>query len=502
MSESDYMTQFCTALAEKASRDPGLPVSNPTSAYWQSEPHELANHQSTQLLSTVDIAIIGSGMTGISSAYHLLQTRPDLRVTILEARSLTSGATGRNGGHCKEDPYDDYEDLKELYGKEGAKKVLRFRLAQLDALVELVGKLGSDAEKLSCLRRVDGLDVFYDQEAFDRVKEKVKNYLEDFPEEKDAWLIHEGDDIDETFGTINAVGCITGPAGAMWPYKLVGAVTTHISNQELYPHLSIETHTPVEKIIKTDDDSNHPFIITTPRGNIKATHIIHCTNAYAAHLLPGLQGKLYPIRGQMTRQVAPGGFPRLGDRRSWILHYDFGYDYVTQVPPLSSSSSTNDIYLGGGFLKALVTGQVSVEDADVGSTQDDLQNPAALANLEHTVEKRLLHGKGTRIVDKWTGVMGFTIDNNPIVGKVPYEISHRAPADGPTEEGREWIAAGFCGNGMVNCWLSGKGIAEMVLNGEHSVRGWFPVDEYACSPERLGRMTLVDRFLEFIKDAV
>lgn len=232
---------------------------------------------------------------------------------------------------------------------------------------------------------------------------------------------------------------------------------------------------------------------------MKATHVIHCTNAYAAHLLPGLKGKIYPIRGQMTRQSAPPGFPRLGDRRSWILHYDFGYDYVTQSP--SSSSSTEDIYLGGGFLKALVTGQVSVEDADVGSTRDDLQNPTALATLQDAVEKRLQHGNGTKIVDQWTGVMGFTIDNNPVVGKIPYEISRRRPADAQIE-GREWIAAGFCGNGMVNCWLSGKGIAQMLLNGEEAVRGWFPVDEYACTTERLEKMTLVERFLEFVKDAV
>ena len=175
MSEQDYMTAFCSALAAKASLDPGLPVPNPTASFWLSEPHKLSNHQSAQLPSTTDIAIIGSGMTGISVAYHLLQQQPNLCITILEARSLTSGATGRNGGHCKEDPYDDYDDLKELYGKEGAKKVVRFRLAQLDALVEVTQRLGESAEKASCLRRVDGLDAFYDLDAWERVKEKVKH---------------------------------------------------------------------------------------------------------------------------------------------------------------------------------------------------------------------------------------------------------------------------------------------------------------------------------------
>lgn len=197
MSNQDYMAQFCSALADKASQDPGLPVPNPTSAYWQSEPHELANHQSATLPAEADVAIIGSGMTGISTAYHLLQHQKNLRITILEARSLTSGATGRNGGHCKDYPYDDYAELKELFGKEGAKKVLKFRLAQLDAMLELAPRLGLDVEKLGFLRRVDGLDVFYDENAFKRMKNRVADYLEDFPEEKDKWLVHEGADLNQ-----------------------------------------------------------------------------------------------------------------------------------------------------------------------------------------------------------------------------------------------------------------------------------------------------------------
>jgi glycine/D-amino acid oxidase-like deaminating enzyme len=270
-------------------------------------------------------------------------------------------------------------------------------------------------------------------------------------------------------------------------------VTTHISNRAIYPNLTIETHTPVDNI-STTDHTDHPFALKTSRGEIKATNVIHCTNGFAAHLLPGLRGKLYPIRGQMTRQAAAPAFPRLGDRRSWVLHYDLGYDYITQSP-----SSTGDIYIGGGFLKALVTGQVSVEEADVGSIRDDLQNKTALSTIETAIEERLQHGNGTQVVDRWTGIMGFTIDNHPIVGKVPYEISERKPT---SSQGREWIAAGFCGNGMINCWLTGKGIADILLKGEASVDDWFPIKEYACSPDRLQRTTLVDRFLSFVNEGV
>jgi glycine/D-amino acid oxidase-like deaminating enzyme len=283
---------------------------------------------------------------------------------------------------------------------------------------------------------------------------------------------------------------MTGPAGALWPYKLVGAVTSHLFNSQKYPNLTIETHTPVESISTTTSSTSatHPVVVKTPRGEIQANYVIHCTNGHAGHLLPGLRGKLFPIRGQMTRQAAPAEFPRVGDRRSWILHYAPGYDYITQSP----FSASGDIYIGGGLLKALLSGNVTVEDADIGNVRDDLQSEEALKALETAIEERFRGGKGTRILDKWTGVMGFTVDEAPIVGRVPDDISGRRAS-------REWVAAGFCGHGMAYCWLTGKAVAEMLLNGEDSVNEWFPTEEYACSNQRLQRTTLHDSLLSFIE---
>ena len=47
---------------------------------------------------SADIAIIGGGFTGVSTALHLAQRFPERRVVLLEARHLAYGASGRNGG--------------------------------------------------------------------------------------------------------------------------------------------------------------------------------------------------------------------------------------------------------------------------------------------------------------------------------------------------------------------------------------------------------------------
>src|SRR5690348_7343504 len=52
-----------------------LPVPNPVPSYWLSQPSPHANLRSTpRLPETCAIAIIGSGMAGILTLYHILAT--------------------------------------------------------------------------------------------------------------------------------------------------------------------------------------------------------------------------------------------------------------------------------------------------------------------------------------------------------------------------------------------------------------------------------------------
>src|SRR5512138_1733717 len=46
----------------------------------------------------VDVAIIGGGYTGLSTAYFLKKNSPGLKVAVLEGEVVGFGASGRNGG--------------------------------------------------------------------------------------------------------------------------------------------------------------------------------------------------------------------------------------------------------------------------------------------------------------------------------------------------------------------------------------------------------------------
>ena len=85
-------------MEQRASIPPGQPRSQPTVSYWQDPPDAIADHQTTtHLPEHADVVIIGSGITGATIAYDLLNVQPDVKVILLEARQAASGASGRNG---------------------------------------------------------------------------------------------------------------------------------------------------------------------------------------------------------------------------------------------------------------------------------------------------------------------------------------------------------------------------------------------------------------------
>lgn len=87
-------------LGSQLHLDPQVPSARPTMPTWQLPPHPLANIQSESLAADTEFAIIGSGATGCSVAKNLLENAlsGNSTVTVLEVRTLTSGATSRKTG--------------------------------------------------------------------------------------------------------------------------------------------------------------------------------------------------------------------------------------------------------------------------------------------------------------------------------------------------------------------------------------------------------------------
>ena len=89
-----FLNRTLDTLSKRLKKSPGLPVANPTLPFW-TVPKSTISSDGKVLPQHADIVIIGSGITATSVAYYVLARNSALKVVILEARDVCSGATGR-----------------------------------------------------------------------------------------------------------------------------------------------------------------------------------------------------------------------------------------------------------------------------------------------------------------------------------------------------------------------------------------------------------------------
>ena len=89
--------------------------------------------------TSVDVAILGGGYTGLWTAYYLLRAHPGLKVAIVEGEICGFGASGRNGAWCAPGLNITLGKLEQLHGHDAAR---RQYLAVSDAIDE-VGRVAT-----------------------------------------------------------------------------------------------------------------------------------------------------------------------------------------------------------------------------------------------------------------------------------------------------------------------------------------------------------------------
>ncbi|KAI4683450.1 uncharacterized protein J4E88_004626 [Alternaria novae-zelandiae] len=485
-------TEFDQAL-KRASQPPSLPVPKPSETYWLSDPPHpaLCDASSSKLPETVDVAIIGSGIAGAAVARSLLHERrrrnihTDEKVVVLEARQLCSGATARNGGHIKPSVYESFSRFSKLLPKDRAAALARFQLSHIKYLTELCESEGIESAEA---RKVETVDFFLDDESFSKAVADVEELKKWLPEVEIA-----------KFGVNNSVvGALSYEAGAIWAYRFVASIWNGLLND--FPDiLSIETNTPVEAIIVPETaPEDFPYAIQTTRGTIFARHIVHATNSFASHLVPGLRSKIVGARAHMSAQQPGQTFPYADGMRSWSVVYGEGFDYVTQRPP-GTSGSKGDLMIGGGFVRSLKQGIDQVGRYDDGPLLD----PLTAAHITG-VFPAVFHpkwGAGAELKQIWSGIIGLTGDYMPFVGRLDAKLTGRDDKGSKRvlsdkDSCGEWIAAGFSGEGMVWAWLSGAALGIMIAGSEEEdlpeapgrpggrLSEWFP-KELLVSKERM-----------------
>lgn len=96
----------------------------------------------------VDVLIIGGGITGISTLYHL--SNSNMKVCLVEKNSLCSGVTSRTTGKLTYLQGDIYTKIKKYNGIDKAKLYLESQIDAIDMVKDIVNKnnISCDLEKV------------------------------------------------------------------------------------------------------------------------------------------------------------------------------------------------------------------------------------------------------------------------------------------------------------------------------------------------------------------
>ncbi|KAG6374444.1 FAD dependent oxidoreductase [Boletus reticuloceps] len=468
----DNVRTFQT-LQRRIDTEPGLPVENPTRSFWMYPPSPIARHCS-DLPQYADVVVIGSGITGTSVARTLLDRvhaeGKQLPVLLmLEARDACSGATGRNGGHITPSLYQDFAILRQDHGDAAAHKIIKFRLAHLHELRRAAEEEGVFEQ--SQWRQVETVDAFFNRDLFAKAKAQVQAYQQALPSEASYYRVYESPEAIEKYDfASDVVGSIASGAGALHPYNFVTGILSNLLKR--YPdNFFLCTNTPCTSIAGPETSDPGLYTIITSKGSVKTPHVIHATNAWSSQLLTPMRGKIIPFLGNMTAQRPGQSIPPETLQRSFIFYeIPVGYDYLTRLP-----NGGREFILGGGFAQEGDEGYAAVANTDdsayikrVGAHlggilpryfgEDNWGREGQPSSEEDTSVE---WAKG-RVKATWSGVLG-----------ILRICSHEASI--PTAPG-EWIAAGYTGEGMVQAWMSGKALAEMVLGRERegNLAEWFP----------------------------
>ncbi|KAG6827497.1 hypothetical protein H0H92_011550 [Tricholoma furcatifolium] len=456
----------------------GLPVSNSTHSFWINTPgaNPLAKEGSEgNLVDDADIVIIGSGITGVSAAYHLARNLNSggspSKVVILEARDFCSGATGRNGGHLTAEIFDNFVFRETRFGPEEAKKTYKLEIHTEHELVDLIKSQGwEDTVDLVSNYRVGLL----------KTDDEIKVVKDDIAAAKAAGaaLIDKVEWLDEAemasqYGT--SYPGYRHPGNNIWPLKLV----TQLFNlsKTLNPDLTLHTNTPVTSISPAQSSSHRRWTLTTPRGTITSSYIIHATNAYASYLLPHLHGPkgIIPTRGQAIALRAAASSAVL-TKDAWVGTLGWKYWFPR---PTQDENENPLIIFGGGRdssgprLESYIVDDSTVNE-DVGKDLRSYLPPLFPGKYEVGREPEM----------EWTGIMGYTQVGDPFVGPVIVPSCSDLPAD--YYKGH-YIAAGFTGHGMPRGYACAEAVVGMIkadLTHETWIApDWFP--RHFLTSERL-----------------
>ncbi len=366
----------------------------------------------------VDVAIIGGGFTGLTTAYNLRKEAPGLSVAVLEAEGIGFGASGRNGGFSMTLFGLEPAVTKALFGHQRTVEAHHYMERAVDYVDALVKEhhIQSDYSFPGFLRAATTPGY----------KKRILHDLEILTSlgvSGIEWL--EADALRAEVNSPRFLGGWWEPrCGLLNPAKQARELK-RIAQQA---GAQIYEATPVNEVSRDEK-----FTLNTPGGCVTADKIVFATNAYS-HLIPQLRSKQVPAFTHMvvTEPLTPAQMEPIGwkgrqgieDARNLVHYFRLTVD--------------NRLTMGGS--------DVSIA---YGRDMDRDLNENTFRNLERDIAWLFPSLKGARLTYRWGGPVSVPVD--------------LAPAIGHLGDRRAVYSLGCVGHGVSMTHLNGCTLADLVL---------------------------------------
>lgn len=361
-----------------------------------------------------DVVILGAGITGLSTAYWLEKEDPNLKVAIIEKNRVAFGASGRNAGFVTCGSVEHFSRMINKHGLDQALEIWRFSETNLRLLQEEI--VQGDAKKMEFEN-----DGAFSLAAQENEYEELKKTSEIMSGFKIPTEILSEADVGKRLGATGFVGGIKylGDSSTN-PVKLLEAMCAKIKAPifEGVEAFKIDSLPDGTKVLKTDS------------GDFESSMVVLALNGYSAIMHPYFKDKIYPTRAQclMTEPV-----PRFMEGPCYANFY---LDYFRQIP-------TGELLIGG-FRQIDKANEVGYSD----ETTEVIQN-----SLHHFVQTYLPKLSQAKVTHRWSGLMGFAKDGEPLVGSIP---------DDPAI----FFAGGYTGHGIGLAFNTAKTLVDLIFGRE------------------------------------
>lgn len=366
---------------------------------------------------SVDLAIIGGGFTGVSTAYYVSRRFPQRRIALLEAATLANGASGRNGGMML-----NWVNGCDDVSPEVAARIYQVTRAGIDALCALI-----ERHRLPVDYRRDGAVTIYTDPAraeAAHAEVEAHNALGIPTRFLDAAALRQ------QLAVAHGCGAVFDPGtGQINGAQLVRSLASVLVAQGV----EIYEGTPVLRV-----QEGARILLTTPQGEVDAGAIVLATNGYTG-ALGYFRDALFPLHSHVFATAA------LSVEEQHALGWRGLAGFADDLDRISYASMTSDGHLvfGGGSNRAY-SYRFNNRTAYSGGVSASHHQRA----MEATLRRYFPHSHRLPIAYRWVGTLGITFDRRPLIGV-------------RGEQRNIFYALGYCGHGVTLANLAGEILCDL-----------------------------------------